>query len=412
MKREEGTFSGMHRLVRWMLLAVPIAALAGFPAPLAQAQNLRIGVLTPLSPPGDAAAGALIVRGARLGEEYVNTVMHGVRGGKKIEVLPEDDSGTPEKGVSGYRKLVSEDKAIAVIGQFHSSVALAVQKLAEQMGVPLFATQASAQQLTTGHMAATFRTHAIDPDRVTLWLAYLKGMGWKRVAILAENTDYGIGLVDETKKRNAAEQRGLDIKDIVFDRTTVDFSAQLLDVKAWKPDVVINIGLPPAGLLIIKQAAESGLFPQTPMLASFDFPVRPEFWQTVGDKGTYITYISYYHPTMKRTPLGDWFAKRYQEVHKEPPVYTAFNAFGQIVMIASALNKAQEATPKALIAALEQGSYQSWNGTVTFTRGPVHWHQWSAPMMVLQHVMPFQKYETDPIIFPPELKTADLARPK
>jgi branched-chain amino acid transport system substrate-binding protein len=280
------------------------------------------------------------------------------------------------------------------------------------MGVPMFATQASAKQLTTGHMVATFRTHAIDSDRVTLWLAFLKSHGWKRVAILAENTDYGIGLVDETKTRNSEEKLGLEVKDIVFDRTSVDFSAQLLDVKAWKPDVVINIGLPPAGLLIIKQAAEAGLYPQTPMLASFDFPVRKEFWETVGDKGTYITFISYYHPTMKRTPLGDWFAKRYQELYKEPPVYTAFNSFGQIVIIAAALNKAQDATPKALIAALEQGSYQSWNGLVTFPRGPVHWHQWSAPMLILQHVMPFQKYETDPIVFPPELKTADLARPK
>ncbi len=341
----------------------------------------------------------------------MNTVLGGVKG-KKIEVLVEDDSGTPEKGVSGYRKLVSQDHVVAVIGQFHSSVMLAVQKLADQMGVPVFATQASAAAITSNKLATTFRTHAIDSDRVTMWMAYIKSKGWKRIAILAENTDFGIGLVDETEQRNKEDKAGLELKNVIFDRTSVDFSAQLLDVKAWKPDLVINIGLPPAGLVLVKQAADVGLFPKTPMLASFDFPVRPEYWKTVGEAGTYISFISYYHPAMKRTALGDWFAKRYQEVHKEPPVYAAFNAFAQAVIVSQALAKTQTGTPAELISALESGSYQSWNGTVTFTRGPKHWHQWSAPMMVLQHVKPNISYEQDPIIYPPELKTADLIVPK
>jgi branched-chain amino acid transport system substrate-binding protein len=393
-------------------LALAIGALLVSGGGLALAQGgPRIGVLTPLSPPGDPGAGALIVRGARLGEEYVNTVLGGVKG-KKIEILVEDDSGTPEKGVAGYRKLVSQDGVVAVIGQFHSSVALAVQKLAEQMGVPWFATQASAPAITSNKTATSFRTHAIDSDRVTLWMAYIKSKGWKRVAILAENTDYGIGLIEETKQHNKMDNAGLELKDVIFDRTSVDFSAQLLDVKAWKPDLVINIGLPPAGLLIVKQAADIGLFPKTPMLASFDFPVRPEYWKTVGDAGTYISFISYYHPGMKRTALGDWFAKRYQEIHKEPPVYTAFNAFAQIVIVSQALAKTKDGTPAELITALETGSYQSWNGTVTFTRGPVHWHQWAAPMMVLQHQKPNITYDQDPIIYPPELKTGDLIIPK
>jgi len=395
-----------------VLAAFVPALLAPLAAAPARAENLRIGVLTPLSPPGDPAAGALIVRGARIGEEYVNTVMGGVRGGTKIEIRVEDDAGTPETGVAGFRKLVSQDGVIAVVGQFHSSVTLAVQKLAEEMGVPMFATQASNKNITMNHLVTTFRTHPLDSDRAALWLAFVKSMGWRRVALLAENTDYGIGLVDETKRLNDEEKLGLALKDIVFDRATTDFSAQMLDLKAWKPDLVINVGLPPAAFLIIKQAAEAGLFPQTPMLASYDFPVRPEYWQNLGDQGTYMTYISYYHPSMKRTALGDWFAKRYQEVYKEPPVYSAFNSFGNVVIIAGALNKAKDATPKALIAALETGSYPSWNGTVTFTRGPVHWHQWSAPMLILQHVVPNQKYEDDPIIFPPNMKTADMARPR
>src|SRR5262244_4459208 len=131
-------------LGRWFVVVLAVVGLAG-PA-LAQ-KSVKIGVLTPLSPPGDASAGQFIVRGAKMGAEAVNA-RDGVLGGRKIELVIEDDAGTPEKGVAGLRKLASQDKVVAVIGQFHSSVMEATQDLAEQLKVPIFSTQASAKKLT------------------------------------------------------------------------------------------------------------------------------------------------------------------------------------------------------------------------------------------------------------------------
>src|ERR671925_901413 len=127
---------------------------------LAAQGPMKIGVLTPLSPPGDYAAGQLISRGAKLGAEYVNA-KGGVRGGRKVEVVIVDDSGTPEKGVAGFRKLVTQDNVVAVMGQFHSSVMNAVSDQAEQFGVPVFSTQASAKVITAKHLMTVFRTHVI-----------------------------------------------------------------------------------------------------------------------------------------------------------------------------------------------------------------------------------------------------------
>src|SRR2546426_2465884 len=121
--------------------------IAGLTAPALAQKPVKIGVLTPLSPPGDAAAGQFIARGAKMGAEDVNA-RGGVLGGRKIELVVEDDAGTPEKGGAGFRKLASQDQAVAVVGQFHSSVMTAVQALAEQFKVPVFSTQASARQIT------------------------------------------------------------------------------------------------------------------------------------------------------------------------------------------------------------------------------------------------------------------------
>ena len=188
----------LKQLGMWFVVVLVVAGLAG-PA-LAQ-KSVKIGVLTPLSPPGDASAGQFIVRGAKMGAEDVNA-RGGVLGGRQIELVVEDDAGTPEKGVAGLRKLATQDQVAAVIGQFHSSVMGAVQTLAEQFEIPVFSTQASARGITEQHLNYTFRTHVIDPDRVQLWNRWIKQQGFKRVALITENTDYGVGLVEETKSNS------------------------------------------------------------------------------------------------------------------------------------------------------------------------------------------------------------------
>src|SRR4029453_2507038 len=135
-------------VVAFLVLALALPAFAQKP--------IKLGVLTPLSPPGDAGAGQFIVRGAKMGAEDVNA-RGGILGGRKIELVIEDDSGTPEKGVAGLRKLATQDQVSAVMGQFHSSVALAAQDLAEQFKIPFFITAASARGITEKHLNYTFR---------------------------------------------------------------------------------------------------------------------------------------------------------------------------------------------------------------------------------------------------------------
>jgi len=382
-----------------------VAGLAG--SALAQ-KAVKIGVLTPLSPPGDASEGQFIVRGAKIGAEAVNA-RGGILGGRQIELVVEDDAGTPEKGVAGLRKLATQDQVVAVIGQFHSSVMGAVQTLAEQFEIPVFSTQASARGITEQHLNYTFRTHVIDPDRVQLWNRWIKQHGFKRVALLTENTDYGVGIVEETKKQFKTMEVQAELKTIIFDRAVVDLTPQLLEIKNWNPDIVLNGGIGTPTYLIIKQAYDIGLFPAVPMLVSYDLPVRAEYWKNLGDKGNYLAYIVYYHPTMQLTARGEAFRKAYQEQFKEEPVYGAFNAYIQIVLLADALNAAKSAKGADLVKALLNNKFEGWNGTISFARGEgPYWQQWSPPILFTQYTKPEQPFADVKIIFPPELKSGDL----
>ncbi len=407
----------MRRQGRWIALAgvllIVLLPVAGF----SQASTVKIGVLTPLSPPGDFGAGQLMSNGAVLGASYVNSVLNGVLEGcgqpaRRVELVIEDDAGTPEKGLAGFRKLATRDRVVAVIGQFHSSVTLAVQPLADEMKIPFFATQASAKDITARHLLYTFRTHAIDPDRAAAWLDFITRSGFKKVTVLAENTDYGIGLVDETKRLVAAQKAPIALDAVVFDRATTDFTPLLLKIKASQPDLVINVGVGTPAFLITKQAHDVGLFPAVPMLGSYDFPVRPEFWQNLGAAGNFFAYISYYHPAMPLTDLGKWFKERYEARFKEPAVYTAFSSFGQVVIIAQAIDNACATDGPALVKALESGRFLNWNGTVTFPRGDgPYWHQASPPLVILQYTSVNQTYDKATIVWPPRMQTGTLKKP-
>src|SRR5262249_57911235 len=108
----------------WMCIVMIALAGAGLPDYALAQKPVKIGVLTPLSPPGDAIAGQFIVRGAKMAVEEING-RGGVLGGRKIEAVIQDDGGPPDKGLAGLRKLASQDQAGAGVGQFHNSVSAA-----------------------------------------------------------------------------------------------------------------------------------------------------------------------------------------------------------------------------------------------------------------------------------------------
>ena len=111
------------------------------------------------------------------------------------------------------------------------------------MGIPTMGTQTGAGDVTAKRYDIAFRTHAVDPPRAATWLGWAKKNGFKRMSIIAETTDYGIGLAKATEAQNKSMNIGLEIQTIMFDRTTTDLLPQLLQVKAFKPDCIINVGV-------------------------------------------------------------------------------------------------------------------------------------------------------------------------
>ena len=382
------------KISAWLTASLALAAVAGpasAPA-LADEPPITIGLELGLSPPADPGLGQLCRRGAELGVEYVNGTMGGVLG-RKVQISMQDTQAKNEAGVAAYRRLVTEEKAVAVTGFAYSSENIAVNEVAKELGVPTIGSQSGAADITAKHYDVAFRTHAIDPLRAETWLGWIKKMNYKKVSIIAVTTDYGIGLITETENQNKAKNLGLEIQSLTYDQSVTDLTPQLLQVKAFKPDAIINIGVGQMLDLMVDQAATIGLLPGTPMLISYDAPVRPQWWQ-IHPKNGEVFFIAYYSPQQKLSELGAWYAKQYQEKFKDQPVYSDLNCFGDIVIIAQAIAQAKSADPKAIAKTLETGKFTGWAaGDVTFPPAEgVFWHNWSPPMLILHYTKPNQDW--------------------
>jgi len=366
-------------------------------------EPVKIGFLIPLSPPGDYAAGKRMLWGAELGIKYINEVMGGVLGGRPVQLAVEDDQGTPAEGVAGYRRLVTKEGVVAVLGQFHSSVCLAVNEVAKELGVPLFSTAASAAKITESHYPTIFSIVGLIPPRSEFYIEFAKKMGFKRVAILGEDTDYGTGF--NTWLKESGNREGIETKGIIFPRATIDLTPSLLIIQGWNPDLVINVATPPAAYLAVKQACNIGLFPKVPMLVTYDFVTQPEYWDAVGDKGNYILYTTYYKPGMPVKGPGSWMIPRYIELHKEDPTFYSLNIFGQVLIVAQAVNFAQSAKPKDVLTALSTRTFTDWSDTkVKFEELPgIRWHNASPPFFILQMTKVRQPSRESNTVWPPSL---------
>src|SRR5213075_1620690 len=144
--------------MRNQILAAALACTIALPAHAAD--NVKIGVIYPLT--GNAApAGNSAKDAVELGLEIVNNAHPELKGlplaetaglsnlgGAKIELVSADHQGNPQVGQSQTLRLITQEKVVALLGAYHSSVALVATAVAERQGIPFLVGDSVALNIT------------------------------------------------------------------------------------------------------------------------------------------------------------------------------------------------------------------------------------------------------------------------
>lgn len=382
----------MKRNSLWIMIALSVSALLFLtpPSGVVAGDEIKIGLITPLSAPGDYKSGEIQIKTAELAVEELNA--KGGILGKKVALVKADDEGKPAVGVVAMKRMIASQKVSAIVGLWHSSVAVAQAKVASRMHVPIMLNYSWTDTLTEDHSDYVFRVGPFNSEIAELLLPYLTKSGFKTVAVMYETTAFGTGFANALGK--LAESKGLKVYKVAYPAEATDLKPQLLDLKGKdpKPDILVIAAVYQATNLIPKQAFEIGLAPQCSILASWDWPTYPDFWEVMGKKGVGMTYATFESAKLKLSPLGEHFKNTYNTKYGYAPPVFAYFLYDECMILADTMERIKSSDPEKIAKALKDTKFDGTTGTITFERkGGAIWNQWIGHQLFVKKMTAYKQ---------------------
>jgi branched-chain amino acid transport system substrate-binding protein len=212
---------------------------------------IKIGLMGPITGPW-ASEGQDMEKVVLLMADELNR-NNGINGAK-VEIHVADDGGTPKTASHAAEQLISAN-VVAVVGTYGSSVTEATQYIYDEAGIVQVATGSTSIRLSEKGLTRFFRTCPRDDEQGRILASHVKDLGFKRVAIVHDNTSYSKGLADEAN----ALFKEYGVETVFFDSITPgdrDFTATLTTIKTQNPDLIVFTGYYPEAALILRQKRE------------------------------------------------------------------------------------------------------------------------------------------------------------
>ncbi|HEY9615591.1 MAG TPA: ABC transporter substrate-binding protein [Microcoleaceae cyanobacterium] len=251
---------------------------------------LKIGSLLPLT--GDLAPyGASMQNSARLLVDTVNQC-GGVLG-QPVTLIAEDDHTEPSMGVTAMTKLTEVDRVAGVVGAASSAVSSAAVDIAVRNQTILISPASTSPVFSDrarkgDFQGFWFRTAPPDTFQGQALAKLAIAQGFKTVAILAINNDYGNGLINSFMPSFIA-MGGQVVNQSSPTRYPPDASSFDSEVKAvfsQNPQAVLLIAYPETGSLILKTAYEQGLLGKATKVIATDGMKEQDIATIVGKNAT------------------------------------------------------------------------------------------------------------------------------
>lgn len=322
----------------------------------AYAADIKLGVSGPFTG-GSASMGVSMRDGVRLAAKEINAA--GGINGNKIVLVERDDEAKNERGVQIAQELINNEKVVATLGYINTGVALASQRFYQDAKIPVMNNVATGSILTKQFPNApenyVFRNAA--PDNIQAPLIAKEAVekrGLKKVAILADSTNYGqLGREDLEKAL-----KGYGVTPVAVEKFNigdVDMTSQLLKAKNAGADVILTYAIGPELAQIANGMAKLGW--KKPMIGSWTLSMA-SFIDTAGKNGNGATMPQTYIQTPSTTAKRKAFQAAYLAEFKPKnnniasPV-SAAQGYDSVYLLAAAIKQANSTEGPKIVAALQ-----------------------------------------------------------
>lgn len=342
------------------LSALPVglalcAATALVPA-FAQAP-IKIGFMAELSGPQGA-----------LGQDQYDAFMMvverngGKLGGVPVTVIREDSQLKPDVATQLVQKLIEKDQVSIITGITFSNVMMAVHKPITEKGVFLIGSNAGPAPIAGAQCSPfQFITSWQNDNQAEVVGKYATDKGYKRVIGMAPNYQAGKDFVAGFKRM----YKGEVIDEIYTPLNQPDFSAELAQVAAKKPDAIYVFYPGGLGVNFVRQYQQAGLLGKIPLLSSSttDGSTLP------AQKETALGVISgtFWGPDFNN-PANKQFVEEFEKKTGRIPSQYAAQSYDAAQLLDSAIGKVKGnvADKAAFRAALKAADFKSVRGNFKF----------------------------------------------
>ncbi|MDK2927824.1 MAG: branched-chain amino acid transport system substrate-binding protein [Bacillota bacterium] len=324
-----------------------------------EAAVIKIGTVGPLS--GNAATyGQSTKHGVEIAVDEVNKA--GGISGAQVELVPEDSRGDQTEAANATRKLVEQDKVVAIVGAVLSSETLSGGPIANDAKVPMISSSSTAPGIPDIG-PYIFRNCISDNVQAAQLAEYaVQELKVKRFAVMFTNNDYGMALRDGFTAK--AKELGEVVAVEAYTDGDANFSAQLTKIKAQNPDALYIGGYYTEAAKIAQQAKEMGLKVQ---LLGADGFYSSKLTELGGDavEGAVFTAGFYSGDT---SPAVQNFVAAYKAKFNEEPDMFAAQAYDAAKIVLEAIKKAGSTDTTKIQAALAATrDFPGITGTTSFT---------------------------------------------
>jgi branched-chain amino acid transport system substrate-binding protein len=337
--------------IRHSLMVASLAALAlaagcsksGGGADGAAATTIKVGEFASLTGK-EATFGTSSHEGTVLAIEEINAA-GGVLG-KQLELVYEDNRSTPGESATIAKKLINNDKVIALLGEVASGRSLEVAPFAQSSKIPMISPSSTNPDVTKiGDYV--FRVCFIDPFQGTLLANFAKRtLNAKKVAIFSDvAAPYSVGLGKFFKEAWLAGG-GEVVSEVKYTGGDKDFKAQLTVIKNARPDAIMVPGYYTDVGLIVAQARQLGM--TLPMFGG-DGWEAPELIQIAGADNLVNTFYSTHFSPNSTDPLAQKFVAAYKAKYngKVPDAMAALG-YDSVLVLVDAIKRAGTTDGQAL----------------------------------------------------------------
>jgi len=227
---------------------------------------------------------------------------------RQIDVVIEDDKGSPEEAARLTTKLIDHDNVVAIIAGGTSGNSRAAAPKAQASHIPLISPSSTDPAVTqTGDYI--FRTCFVDSFQGEVMATFAAStLKAKKAAILFDlNSPYGRGLT-EFFELSFRKLGGDIVNKQSYMQGDADFKGQLSSIKAAEPDVIYIPGYYGDVALIAKQARALGM--DQPLLGGDGWDA-PELWQ-LGGAALNNSYMSTHYSVDNPSPTIQAFVREYK----------------------------------------------------------------------------------------------------